>query len=282
MAGCRLAGSSNPLRRTPMGCWPTAHSCVQWMPPESMRHSKEWRPNARCSSCVCSCTSQAFWCVCTALLTGGRPLAGRRQDAAAGLLDDHQQGEDVRRRLAFAFAPPQFEAVIGTQNMHVDQGKIVKAFKLGSSFAVLTSDSSPSSLLPRRTVPTLPKLGRLLSVLKLESMERTKEGIPEDCCSIAPTMQLCTWGGQSPPLSPCCAQGLLLDINADVLGLLRWRHVRGVPRTVLQHFMLLSVCICILGLASGLQTVSVHTALLRAPGNSSRRAATWLTFEWTR
>eukprot|EP00439_Symbiodinium_sp_Y106_P011056 s4424_g1.t1 len=29
--------------------------------------------------------------------------------------------------------------------------------------------------------------------------------------------------------------GLLLDINADVLGLLRWRHVRGVPRKLLKE-----------------------------------------------
>ncbi|CAE7576270.1 DNAH6 [Symbiodinium sp. CCMP2592] len=29
--------------------------------------------------------------------------------------------------------------------------------------------------------------------------------------------------------------GLLLDINADVLGLLRWKHVRGVPRKLLKE-----------------------------------------------
>ena len=56
--------------------------------------------------------------MCAALLTGGRANAGRCQEAGAGLLGDHQQGEDVRRRLAFALVAPRFEAVIGTQNMN--------------------------------------------------------------------------------------------------------------------------------------------------------------------
>ena len=33
------------------------------------------------------------------------------------------------------------------------------------------------------------------------------------------------------------SKGLLVDINADVLGLLRWKHVKGVPRTSLRSFM---------------------------------------------
>ena len=101
---------------------------------------------------------------------------------------------------------------------------------------------------PARYCMIIPKLDRHLPVLNMERTERTQEGTPEGCCNIAPTMQLCTSGDKSALLrySPRCAQGLLLDINADVLGLLRWKHVRGVPRTVLQHLM--SVLITVVGL----------------------------------
>ena len=51
--------------------------------------------------------------VCAARVAGGRSDAGRREEAGARLPGDHEQGEDVRRRLTSALVPPRFEAVTG-------------------------------------------------------------------------------------------------------------------------------------------------------------------------